>query len=106
MIDYIDFKKVEEISYGERHLSLPLKALKANEEGGEFAQEVLAYIKSPNASKSAEGTVEAVLEEACDNINVFMDIINHLTRDKPELEEYVRETFDRKLNKWAAKQEK
>ena len=104
MINYIDFKKVEQISNNDRSVSIGLKALKAYEEGGEFAQEILAYSGCSNASKSAEGTVYSVLEEACDNINVFMDIINYLTHENPELEAYVKETFDRKLDKWAAKQ--
>ena len=99
---YINFEQLHRLSKTDSHVSLENKVIKLFEEGGELSQEVLKYVGSPNASKSAKGTKETVLEEACDTINVVMDIVN-LVADDEEAEAFVREIFAAKLNKWERK---
>ena len=76
--------------------------MKLHEESGELAQEVLAFTGSPNASKSAKGTKESVLEEACDVINVVMDIVNAVVQTEDD-EDFVVDIFSKKLDKWEGK---
>lgn len=103
--DYINFKRVEELSEGDRHVPLYRKIIKLQEEAGEVCQAFLAYDGAENVSASAIDGVEPrinVIEEVCDVINVAMDIINTLDPDGYAVEDM----FAKKLSKWAKKQEK
>ena len=100
--NYIDVARLHELSIVDVGVSLERKLIKLTEEAGELAQEVLKYVDSPNASKSAEGTKESVLEEACDVINVIMDIVNAVADDE-ESQQFVVDIFSKKLDKWESK---
>ena len=108
--DYIDIKRVHELSLNDRDVPLAHKLIKLGEESGELAQAFLAYDNSKNKSGSVAGCVNEhmrilnVLEEACDTINVTMDIINAVVGDDQELEMAVVVMFDNKLDKWGSKQ--
>ena len=56
-----------------------------------------------NSSKSAEGTIEAVIEEVCDATNVCIDLLNAIEMKHPELAEYIEKRFQEKLDKWESK---
>ena len=103
--NYIDIERLHDLSVVDNGVSLQNKIIKLFEEGGELSQEVLSFIGSPNASKSAEGTKESVLEEACDVINVIMDIVNTVADDE-ESEQFVVDIFSKKLDKWEYKTKK
>ena len=108
MIDFIDYNKLQKLSLADKDVPLYKKIIKLQEECGEVAQEFLAWddkqneIKT-NSSKSAEGTIEAVIEETCDVINVSIDILNALEMKYPELSDYISKRFQEKLDKWESK---
>ena len=108
MKDFIDYEKLERLSEADKNIPLYKKIIKLQEEAGEVAQEFLAWddkikgIKT-NSSKSASGTVEAVIEEVCDVQNVAIDILNALEMQNPELSEYIAKRFQEKLDKWESK---
>ena len=104
MVDYINTQRIEDLSVGDNQVPINQKVIKLGEEAGELSQAFLKMDKAKNVSATAGDAVEGVLEEACDVLNVTIDIINALTKDSPELEEYVRTTFERKLDKWENKQ--
>jgi len=106
MIDYINEQRVQDLSLKDDMVPLYQKIIKVQEESGELAQAFLKFDKSLNTSASAKGSAEAVLEEALDVMNVVMDIVNSMTLNNPELEAYVRATFEAKLDKWESKQAK
>ena len=100
--DYIDYDLMERLSAVDSKVDFGYKIIKLGEEYGELSQAFLAYAGAKNASKSSlNGDLSKnVLEEACDVMNVAMDIINNL----PYRNEEVAEMFKRKLEKWEAKQ--
>jgi len=104
MINYIDTQRIEKLSKVDENIPLYQKVIKLSEEAGELSQAFLKFDGSKNTSTSTKGKVEDVLEEACDCINVAADIINALTKDKPVLELYTKQLFQKKLDKWEAKQ--
>lgn len=104
MIGYIDEERVQRLSLGDKDVPLYQKILKVSEESGELSQAFLKFDKSKNTSASAASGPEAVLEEVLDIMNCAMDIVNYMTKDNEYLEEYVRNTFQAKLDKWESKQ--
>lgn len=104
MTNYIDAERVQKLSDKDSVVPLYQKVIKLSEESGELAQAFLKFDGSKNTSASAKGKVEDVLEEAVDCINVTMDIINVLTKGNPALELYTKQLFQKKLDKWEAKQ--
>ena len=108
MRNFIDYDKLEKLSQADKDVPFYKKIIKLQEEAGEVAQEFLAWddkqngIKT-NSSKSAEGTIEAVIEETCDTINVAIDILNFIELKHPELSEYISTRFQQKLDKWESK---
>ena len=114
MKNFIDYEKLERLSLADKNVPLYKKIIKLQEECGEVAQEFLAYddkqngIKT-NSSKSAEGTLESILEETCDTINVAIDILNYIEM-LPEFkerfeEDFIEKLFTKKLEKWQSKQQ-
>ena len=99
--DFIDYELLERLSETDKVVDLPMKMIKLQEEVGELAQAFLAHNKSKNASKSAqsENTRLDILEEACDVLNVTIDIINAYAFTDEES----KEMFDKKLRKWLSK---
>ena len=106
MINYIDYERICSLGEGDYSVSMSNKIIKLSEEAGELSQSYLKYAGSDNASASAEGSPLEVIEEAGDVINVSLDIINSIVRKHPELEDSVKDLFDRKLDKWESKQVK
>lgn len=108
MKNFIDYEKLQRLSEADKDVPLYKKVMKLQEECGEVAQEFLAWddkqngIKS-NSSKSAEGTIEAVIEEVCDATNVCIDILNAIEMKYPERAEYITRIFQEKLDKWECK---
>jgi NTP pyrophosphatase (non-canonical NTP hydrolase) len=108
MTDFIDYKKLEKLSEADKDVPLYKKIIKLQEECGEVAQEFLAWddkqngIKT-NSSKSAAGTIEAVIEEVCDATNVCIDILNAIEMKYPSKSEYIAKRFQEKLDKWECK---
>lgn len=104
--DYINIKRVHELSLKDRDVPLSHKVIKLGEESGELAQAFLSFDGSKNSSHSVNAHMKTlnVLEEACDCINVTMDIINSVVGDDPELAQAVVALFDAKLDKWESKQ--
>ncbi len=108
MKNFIDYEKLQRLSEADKGVPLYKKIIKLQEEVGEVAQEFLAYddkqngIKT-NSSKSAEGTIEAVIEEVCDATNVCIDLLNAIEMKHPELAEYIEKRFQEKLDKWESK---
>ena len=108
MKNFIDYEKLQRLSEADKDVPVYKKIIKLQEECGEVAQEFLAWddkqngIKT-NSSKSAQGTIEAVIEETCDVINVAIDILNALEIDYPELSGYIERRFQEKLDKWESK---
>lgn len=104
MRNFIDWNKITDLSQGNEdiEISLEQKIVKLFEEGGELAQAALHYAGSKNVSASAGGTRDDVLEEACDVLNVTLDIIISLgfTHDEAEA------MFSKKLSKWQSKVQK
>ncbi len=104
--DYLNFKRVEQLSEGDAEVPLYQKIIKLGEESGEIDQAFLRYVGALNVSKSAEADDEEtlglkLLEECCDVMNVTMDIINFLGFS----DEDVKKMFEKKLAKWQAKQD-
>ena len=108
MKNFIDYEKLERLSEADKDVPLYKKIIKLQEECGEVAQEFLAWddkqngIKT-NSSKSAQGTIEAVIEEVCDATNVCIDILNAIEMKYPERAEYITRIFQEKLDKWESK---
>ena len=90
---YNKFTTVAEVS--KLKVTIEEKALKLTEETGEVAQEVLKYVNCKNASKSAEGSREKIIEEVSDVILVAYDLIYHLDGEKE-----FKETLQKKIDKW------
>ena len=102
--NFIDFELIEKLSAKDSLETVPMsnKIIKAQEEMGELSAAFLKFIGSKNVSASQNNKgKDDVLEEACDVINVVIDIINNL--DYTDLE--VREMFSKKLAKWERKTE-
>lgn len=100
---FIDFEKLEMLSFGDRNVSIDDKAHKLGEEVGEFYQALLKYKGAKNVSASASGSEkEHLMEELCDVLNVAIDLINYLDFSDEEVEAM----FIKKLNKWESKQSK
>lgn len=108
MKNFIDYEKLERLSLADKSVPLYKKIIKLQEECGEVAQEFLAYddkqngIKT-NSSKSAQGTIEAVIEEVCDATNICIDILNFIEIKYPDKSEYIAKRFQEKLDKWESK---
>lgn len=108
MKNFIDFEKLQRLSEADKDVPLYKKIIKLQEECGEVAQEFLAWddkqkgIKT-NSSKSAQGTIEAVIEEICDATNICIDILNFIEMKYPERAEYIARIFQEKLDKWESK---
>ena len=108
MKNFIDYEKLERLSLADKSVPLYKKIIKLQEECGEVAQEFLAWddkqngIKT-NSSKSAQGTIEAVIEETCDVINVAIDVLNAIEMKYPGKSEYIVKRFQEKLDKWESK---
>jgi len=102
--NFIDYEKVERLSEGDSGVGIEKKVMKLFEEGGELSQAMLKYVKSPNVSASADVVdVRAlVMEECMDVTNVILDIVNAMGFNDDEC----KEMFDKKLNKWEAKQKR
>lgn len=101
-INYIDFELVEQLSNYDDSVPMYNKVIKLSEETGELSQAFLHLANSANVSRSALNGNDPklnVLEEACDVINVAMDIINKLEFE----DDVVKEMFNTKLLKWASK---
>lgn len=100
---YIDWKRLEQLSQGNVDIEVSLleKGMKLTEETGELAAEILAYSGSKNvsASSSTKDIKMAVLNEACDVLNVTLDIINSLDVTDDE----AKTMFTKKLDKWESK---
>lgn len=83
--DYIDFRKVERLSFHDENVAISSKALKLGEEVGELQAAILELIGSPNASASSkvdEGKeATEVVTECCDVINVAMEFVGPLLHD-------------------------
>ena len=90
---YNKFTTVAEVS--KLKVTIEEKALKLTEETGEVAQEVLKYVNCKNASKSAEGSREKIIEEVSDVILVAYDLFHNLDDEKK-----FKEVIKNKLNKW------
>jgi NTP pyrophosphatase (non-canonical NTP hydrolase) len=108
MVNYIDEARIHFLSKEDIDIPLYQRVIKLSEESGELSQAFLKYDGSKNVSKSAESNtpVKDVLEEACDCINVAMDIINKITLEDETLVDFTTELFQKKLDKWEAKQKK
>lgn len=114
MKNFIDYEKLERLSLADKSVPLYKKIIKLQEECGEVAQEFLAWeeflawddeqngIKT-NSSKSAQGTIEAVIEEVCDATNICIDILNFIEIKYPDKSEYIAKRFQEKLDKWESK---
>lgn len=108
MKNFIDYEKLQKLSEADKDVPLYKKVMKLHEEAGEVAQEFLAWddkitgVKT-NSSKSAQGTLEAVIEEVCDATNVCIDILNAIEMKYPERAEYITRIFQEKLDKWESK---
>ena len=103
---YIDEERVKRLSINDNS-TLYQRIIKVSEESGELSQAFLKYDKSEGASASATGSVEAIIEEACDVINCAMDVINFILKDIDGIEDkdnLVLNIFNTKLDKWEAKQ--
>jgi len=100
--NYINFEKIERLTEQDKDVPIAYRAIKLSEETGEFSQAVLRLLGSKNVSASAGNLKEDVLEELCDVLNVTVDLINILGFSDEE----VQEMFEKKLNKWEAKQKK
>ena len=83
MKNFINYEKLQKLSEADKNVPLYKKIIKLQEECGEVSQEFLAWddkqngIKT-NSSKSAQGTIEAVIEEVCDATNICIDILNFI----------------------------
>ena len=100
--NYVNYERIEKLTKSDSHVDLEKKTMKLFEEGGELAQAMLKYVKSPNVSASAnvDDVRLLVLEESMDCINVLADIINAMGFTDSEC----KAMFEKKLDKWEAKQ--
>lgn len=73
------------------------------EEAGEVSAEYLAFTNSVNASSSAEGTAEALAEEAVDVLIVAHDLVSTIQKLTGLSDKHVQEVMQRKLSKWESK---
>lgn len=108
MKNFIDYEKLEKLSKADKEVPLYKKVIKLQEEAGEVAQEFLAWDDKQqgiqtNSSKSAAGTIEAIIEETCDTINVAIDILNYIEIKYPGKSKYIAKRFQEKLDKWESK---
>lgn len=108
MKNFIDYDKLQRLSEADKDVPLYKKVMKLQEETGEVAQEFLAWDDKQNgirtnSSKSAVGTIEAVIEETCDVINVSIDVLNAIEMKYPDKSEYIVKRFQEKLDKWESK---
>lgn len=108
MKNFIDYEKLQKLSEADKNVPLYKKVMKLQEEAGEVAQEFLAWDDKQNgtktnSSKSAQGTIEAVIEEVCDVINVSIDTLNAIEMKYPDKSEYIAKRFQEKLDKWESK---
>ena len=111
----LNLELFKQLSANDVHVPLYKKIIKLQEEAGEVAQEFLAYDDKKNgirtnSSKSAKGTLESIIEETCDTINVAIDILNW-AEEQNEFkenfsEDFIDDMFKRKLRKWESKQVK
>ena len=101
MKNFIDWKKLTLLSQGNTDINIPLelKVMKLSEEVGELSQAALKQIGANNVSASASHSADAVLEEACDVLNVTLDIIISMGFKRKEVENM----FSTKLDKWERK---
>jgi NTP pyrophosphatase (non-canonical NTP hydrolase) len=76
------------------------KLLKLTEEAGELNSEYLKLINASNASKSADGSYDALFTEAIDVYIVIRDIIANI-ESKTKLN--FDEVLNKKLQKWKRK---
>jgi NTP pyrophosphatase (non-canonical NTP hydrolase) len=109
----LNLELLKQLSANDMHVPLYKKIIKLQEEAGEVAQEFLAYDDKKNgirtnSSKSAKGTLESIIEETCDAVNVAIDILNWAEQQKEYKdnlgENFIEEMFERKLRKWESKQ--
>lgn len=105
MKNYINFKKLKQLSDNEKQTPLSYKIIKLQEEAGEIAAEFLKLSGAKNASKSAKGTKESFIEECFDLLNVISDIIN-TSIETEEDKEFAKYISKKKLDKWESKQQK
>lgn len=108
MKNFIDYEKLQKLSEADKNVPLYKKVMKLQEEAGEVAQEFLAWDDrqngtKTNSSKSAQGTIEAVIEEVCDATNICIDILNFIEMKYPDKSEYIAKRFQEKLDKWESK---
>ena len=104
MINNKNMKLMRLISERQKASSDPEKLaltqmIKANEELGEAAAELLALSKSKNASASAAGNIEGMLEELTDVLSCVIDML--LTQGVTE--EKLNSMLLLKLKKWGLK---
>ena len=95
---YINIKPIYEAS-GLDNLGIIEKTLKATEELGEMSAEVLKFEESTNASGSAKGTHEAILEEACDTVICVFDVLAKLGYNS----DTINAMLEKKVGKWKRK---
>lgn len=99
--NYIDYEKAARLGAGDTDVQLYAKVIKLQEEAGEVGQAFLCFDQQPNVSASAKDVDGfGVLEECCDVINCAMEVINAMGFT----DEQAKEMFDKKLDKWEAKQ--
>lgn len=108
MKNFIDYEKLQKLSEADKDIPLYKKVMKLQEEAGEVAQEFLAWDDKQNgtktnSSKSAQGTIEAVIEEVCDTTNICIDILNFIEMKYPDKSVYIAKKFQEKLDKWESK---
>lgn len=98
----INTNKIRELSKRETSefgITLMARAGKLSEEQGELWQEVLKHQNVPNASASATGNVENVVEETVDVLINCLDILAFLG----VTDEQINQTMTQKCAKWERK---
>lgn len=104
--NFIDFDKLRKLSKNDSDVDLHDKVIKLGEETGELCQAYLGYSKSTNSSVSSDNSIDEIVEEACDVINVAIDILNNIEMTTDVTYDVIRDMFGKKLNKWESKQNK
>ena len=108
----LDLELLQRLSILDKDVPFYKKLIKLQEEVGELSQEFLAYDDKQlgirtNSSKSAKGTLETVIEETCDVINVAIDLLNAIEMSQEYKDrlpsDYIENEFHRKLLKWHSK---
>ena len=106
--DYLHIRRIHKLSKADIALNMPLyqKVMKVQEEAGEVAQAFLEYDNANNVSASAktEDKELELLSECCDVINCAMDVVNHITHNRKDLQKKMVELSSAKLDKWENKQ--